>query len=90
MQKNKQNPSKENGKVEIKSLEDLICLNLNTLEDVVGGGIDNRKAAMIFTGSRTVTTALKLGIEAMKLGMAQIAGMPVGDEGAKLLTSLRK
>jgi len=65
-------------KIRIRSLEDLIDLNLSTLEDVVAGTIDNRKASLIFTGSRTVSSALKLGIEAMKLGLREIAGIPLG------------
>ena len=65
--------------VRIKTLEDLITLNLKTLEQVVDGIIDNRRAQLIFTGSRTVSSTLKLGIEAMKLGLGKIAGLPVGD-----------
>jgi hypothetical protein len=66
--------------VKIGSLEDLINLNLNTLGDVINNTIDNKKAALIFTGSRTVTSALKLGIEAMKLGLGNIAGLPMGEK----------
>lgn len=62
--------------IKIDSLESLIQLNLKTLEEVVSGTIDNRKAALIFTGSRTVTSELKVGIEAMKLGMTSISGVP--------------
>lgn len=69
--------NQKTGQIRIKSLEDLINLNLSTLEKVINGGIDNRKAGLIFTGSRTVATAFKLGLEAMKLGMKQVAGMPV-------------
>jgi len=72
----------ENGikkEIRIKTLEDLLNLNLNTLEEVVNGQIDNRKAALIFTGSRTVTSSLKVGLEAMKLGLVKVAGMPVGN-----------
>ena len=73
----------ENGngvsKVSVRTLEELITLNLSTLEDVVSGEIDNKKAALIFTGSRTVIGSLKLGLEAMKLGMTRISGVPIGD-----------
>lgn len=68
-------------KASIKSLEDLINLNLRTLEGVVDGDVDNKKAALIFTGSRTVTASLKLGLESIKLGMKSISGMPVGQTG---------
>ena len=62
----------------INSLEDLVRLNLNTLQGVIDETIDNKKAALIFTGSRTVTGSLKLGIEALKLGMNRIGGVDVG------------
>lgn len=65
--------------VKLETLEDLINLNLNTLKNVVSGDIDHRKAALIFTGSRTVTSSLKLGIEAMKLGLKDISGVGVGN-----------
>ena len=70
---------KKSKRISVRTLEDLINLNLTTLEDVVSGEIDTKKAGLIFTGSRTVTQSLKLGIEAMKLGMGKIAGMPLGD-----------
>ena len=66
-------------KTSIKSLEDLINLNLRTLEDVIGGDIDNKKAALIFTGSRTVTSSLKLGLESMKLGLKNVGGLSIGN-----------
>ena len=69
----------ETKKVRISSLEDLINLNLRTLEDVVNGDIDNRKAALMFTGSRTVAGSLKLALEAVKLGMGRLAGIDIGD-----------
>lgn len=59
-------------------------LNLNTLEKVVAGEIDNRKAQLIFTGSRTVTSTLKLGIEAMKLGVKKIGGVQIDAVDKKL------
>lgn len=63
--------------VAINNLNDLIRLNLDTLEDVMSGSIDNKKAALIFTGSRTVSSSLKLGLEAMKLGITEIGGVGV-------------
>lgn len=66
-------------KVEINNLNDLVRLNLNTLEDVVNGDGDLKRAQLIFTGSRTITGAMKVGIEAMKLGFKQIGGIDVGD-----------
>ena len=72
-------------RVSVRSLEDLINLNLQTLEDVVSGEVDNKKAALIFTGSRTVTSSLKLGIEAMKLGHKTVAGMPVGADTSRMI-----
>jgi len=62
----------------IKSLNDLVRLNLETLEGVENETEDFKKAALIFTGSRTVTGALKIGIEAMKLGIKNIGGVGVG------------
>lgn len=79
MAQNRSNNGKKITEIKIRTLEELISLNLNTLEQVVTNEIDNKKAALIFTGSRTVTSALKLGVEAMKLGMNKIAGMPTGD-----------
>ena len=71
-------PQKTNEtKFSITSFADLINLNLETLEQVVSGDIDNKKAALIFTGSRTVTGTLKLGLEARKLGMKDVAGINV-------------
>lgn len=67
-------------KTSIKTLEDLINLNLSTLEDVINEDIDNKKAALIFTGSRTVTSSLKLGLESMKLGIRNISGISVGNK----------
>jgi hypothetical protein len=66
-------------KVHIKTLTDLVNLNLETLEDVVSGETDNRKAAVIFTGSRTITGALKLGLEAAKLGVVDVGGIVMTD-----------
>ena len=63
----------------IDSLEALINLNLRTLEQVIDNSIDNKKAALIFTGSRTVTSTLKVGLEAMKLGLAEVSGVSVSD-----------
>lgn len=68
-------------KIRIKSLEDLIRLNLDTLESVVIGEIDNRKAQLIFTGSRTISSTFKLGLEAIKIGMKNVAGLPVRSSG---------
>jgi hypothetical protein len=65
-------------KIAINNLNDLVRLNLNTLEDVMAGDIDNKKAAIVFTGSRTVTAALKLGLEAMKLGIVEVGGVGMG------------
>ncbi len=65
--------------VRIKTLKDLVDLNIRTLEEVVSGETDNRKAAVIFTGSRTVTGALKLGLEAMKLGIPEVGGLGMVD-----------
>ena len=76
--------AKESGKVRIESLEDLINLNLRTLENVVNDQIDNRKAGLIFTGSRTVAASFKLGVEAVKLGMSQVAGLNVGRSTKRL------
>ena len=66
-------------KVHIKTLTDLVNLNLETLEDVVSGETDNRKAAVIFTGSRTITGALKLGLEAAKLEIVDVGGIVMTD-----------
>lgn len=66
-------------KVEIKTLTDLVNLNLTTLEEVVSGETDNRKAGVIFTGSRTITGALKLGLEAAKLGIVDVGGIVMTD-----------
>lgn len=79
MGKTKAPVSEENKGVSIKSLNDLVALNLETLGQVVTGDIDNRKAQLIFTGSRTITSSLKVGIEAMKLGLAKVSGIPIGD-----------
>jgi hypothetical protein len=61
-------------------------LNLSTLENVINEKVDNKKAALIFTGSRTVTGSLKLGLEAMKLGMSRVAGVSIGDMTKKVIT----
>lgn len=74
----------ENTKLE--SLRDLLFLNLRTLENVRDGEINNKKAALIFTGSRTVTGVLKLGVEASKLGLSMIGGVDV-NSGVKLVGS---
>ena len=74
----------ENTKLE--SLRDLLFLNLRTLENVRDGEINNKKAALIFTGSRTVTGVLKLGVEASKLGLSMIGGVDV-NSGVKLIGS---
>jgi len=79
MAKEISNMETKDTKVKINTLEDLIRLNLNTLEDVISEEIDNRKAALIFTGSRTVAAAFKLGLEAVKLGLKQVSGMGVGN-----------
>lgn len=65
--------------VQVRTLEDLVELNLGTLNGVINETIDNKKAGLIFTGSRTVCVALKLGIEAMKLGLRQVGGVEIGD-----------
>lgn len=65
--------------VHVRTLEDLVELNLSTLNGVIDEEIDNKKAGLIFTGSRTVCVALKLGIEAMKLGLRQVGGVEIGD-----------
>ena len=69
----------------INSLEDLINVNLRTLENVVNETDDNRKAAVIFTGSRTITGILKLGLEATKAGLVQIGGVRLGYDPEKKL-----
>lgn len=79
----KSNEVRENG-FEISSFSDLVNLNLKTLEKVVSGDIDNKKAALIFTGSRTVTGTLKLGLEARKLGMKDVAGVNVESGFARI------
>ena len=66
--------------IEINSLEALIETNLRTLEGVANETIDNRRASVIFAGSRTVTGALKLGLEAMRLGMNSVAGFKIGKQ----------
>lgn len=78
MVKKASNLDEKVGKIKINTLEDLIRLNLDTLEDVVSESIDNRKAALIFTGSRTVASSFKLGLEAVKLGIRQVSGMGLG------------
>ena len=70
---------------QIRSLADLVRENITALEGVIDGRMDNRKAAVIFTGSRTITGALKLGLEAAKLGLPQIGGVLI-DENIKLIT----
>ena len=70
--------------VQIRTLEDLVNLNLDTLNGVVNETMDNKKAGLIFTGSRTVCVTLKLGIEAMKLGLRTVGGVAMGD-GIKTL-----
>ena len=81
MQDSRKNEKNDYGKsvkmTTVNSLGDLINLNLRTLESVNDGLIDNRKAALIFTGSRTVTAGLKVGVEAMRLGMSNVAGLPM-------------
>jgi endonuclease III len=77
-----------NGSIQIRTLEDLIKLNLETINGVVNETIDNRKASLIFTGSRTVTSSMKLGIEALKLGLKSIGG--IGMKDATLLEELKK
>jgi len=83
MQKKKSELGKSNGNtdrlVPVRTLEDLVELNLGTLNGVISETIDNKKAGLIFTGSRTVCVALKLGIEAMRLGLRQVGGMQMGD-----------
>jgi len=59
---------------------------LDTLQKVRDGNINHKKAAIIFTGSRTVTGVLKLGMEASKLGLSMIGGVDV-NSGAKLIGS---
>ena len=75
--------------VEIKTLADLVNLNLTTLSSVVNAQVDYKQAALIFTGSRTVTATLKLGIEASKLGLVQIAGMNMAP-GDKQITDITR
>jgi len=83
MEKKSNNGRKD---IQLRTLEDLIGLNLKTLEGVVNETMDNKKAALIFTGSRTVTGTLKLGLEAMKLGMGSVAGVDV-NKGIKRISS---
>ena len=74
----KDSNSKKDGngdKLALNTLDDLIRLNLSTLEDVVNGDIDNKTAALIFTGSRTAIGGLKLGVEVMKLGIKKVGGI---------------
>jgi hypothetical protein len=73
-----------NGINSVRNLEDLIRLNISTLEGIVNEDMDHKKAALIFTGSRTITGALKLGLEAMKLGMKQVGGVDM-NKGLKKL-----
>lgn len=70
--------------IRINTLEDLIRLELDTLEGVINETTDNKKAALLFTGARTVTATLKLGLEARKLGMGHVAGVDVG-KGVKTI-----
>lgn len=76
-------PDSKNQKSEtlynIRTLQDLIDLNLRTLTDVANEQVDHKKAALVFTGSRTVTGALKVGLEAMKLGVTLIDGVTLGN-----------
>lgn len=56
-------------------MDDLVSLNLRTLEDVMNGDIDNKTASLVFTGSRTAIGGLKLGVEVMKLGIQKVGGV---------------
>ena len=56
----------------LNTLNDLINLNLSTLEQVIEGTVDYKSAALIFTGSRTAISGLKLGVEVIKLGINKI------------------
>lgn len=64
-----------NNDLKIKSLEELAHLNLETLIQVRDQKTNGKRATLIFTGSRTVTGVLKLGVEASKLGLSQVAGV---------------
>lgn len=64
--------------VRIESLEDLIQGTLRTLEGVMNDTIDNRKASVIFAGARTATGELKMGLEAMRLGLKDVGGVKMG------------
>ncbi len=81
MRNDKQKKGKNSKEVDritkIETLNDLITLNLDVLSDVNDGRIDHRKASLIFTGSRTVTAGLKVGIDAMRLGLKDVGGMKV-------------
>ena len=56
----------------LHTLNALINLNLSTLEQVIEGTVDYKSAALIFTGSRTAISGLKLGVEVIKLGINKI------------------
>lgn len=73
-----------NGKYKINNLSDLIALEISTLEGVVNEETDLKKASVIFTGARTVTASLKVGLEAMKLGMKRVSGVDI--EGMAKIT----
>jgi len=59
----------------ISGIRQLVDLNLKALQGVDAGTMDNRKAVVIFMGTRTVTGALKLALEAKKAGIAEVAGV---------------
>ncbi len=63
--------------VEIRSLEDLVLVNISTLQGAFSGKLDNRRATVIFNGSRTITGIMKLGLEAKKLGLSEIGGIEI-------------
>lgn len=79
MEKKQTQVGQKSREVQLDTLSDLIQLNKETLKGVVEGTIDNRKAALIFTGSRTITGQLKLAIEAVRLGIAILSGVPMGE-----------
>ena len=69
--------SNENGRenTDLKSLDSLLNLGIDTLRKVRDDKINNKKASLIFTGTNTVNNSIKIGIEANKLGIAVIGGI---------------
>lgn len=74
-------PKEDGGKTTpLKSLGDILEMNLTTLEQVRDGKINHKKAALLFTGTRTAVGVLKLGIEASKMGLSMVGGLNVNDK----------